>query len=82
MVLYSKIAVKNMSESVYVGINHKLGTPQEVAFRREISDVCDLFMNRFLKNCLDKYNGVPKFLVSGSHKEGFRLKGSDIDIMS
>lgn len=69
MVLYSKIAVKNMSESVYVGINHKLGTPQEVAIRREISDVCDLFMNRFLKNCLDKYNGVPKFMVSGSQKK-------------
>lgn len=86
MVLYCKMAVKNISESVYVGLCHKLGTPQEVAFRREISDVCDLFENQVIKRLRDIVYpsdlNVHKVMVSGSHREGFRLNGSDIDIMA
>ncbi|XP_052683549.1 uncharacterized protein LOC128163905 [Crassostrea angulata] len=85
MVLYSKMAVKNISESVYVGLCHKVGTPQEVAFRREITDVCDLFWNKVLKSLGDIVYpndlNVHKSMISGSHGEGFRLNGSDFDFM-
>lgn len=85
MVLYSKMAVKNISESVYVGLCDKVGTPQEVAFRREITDVCDLFLNKAFKKLGDTVypNGlnVHKFMITGSRREGFRLNGSDIDFM-
>nr|XP_034317216.1 uncharacterized protein LOC117686455 [Crassostrea gigas] len=85
MVLHSKVAVKTMSESVYVGLCHKIGTPQEVAFRREISDVCDLFENQLqvIKSGhdIDYLSNELKVMVSGSHREGFRLNGSDIDRM-
>lgn len=46
--LYSNMALKNISESVYVGMRHNIGTPNEVAFRREISDASELFINRAL----------------------------------
>lgn len=83
MVLHSKVAVKTMSESVYVGLCHKVGTPQEIVFRREITDVYDLFVNQVIKSFqyIGYLRNKVKLMVSGSHREGFRLNGSDIDHM-
>nr|XP_034322894.1 uncharacterized protein LOC117688740 [Crassostrea gigas] len=65
-----------LSESVYVGMCHKIGTPQQVASRRERCDNGELMANQLMKNQLKI-----RVMVSGSLKEGLRLPGSDIDIM-
>lgn len=80
MVFYNKMAVKNISESVYVGICHEVGTSQEVAFRREITD--ELFINQVFKHLVNIPNDDPsgiQIMDSGSHKKKFRLHGSDVD---
>ncbi|XP_065944011.1 uncharacterized protein [Magallana gigas] len=64
--------VQSMSESVYVGMCHKIGTPQQVTARRDIVDIMDL---------LDNQNNLVKSMRTGSDREGFRLRGSDMDTM-
>ena len=64
-----------MSESVYVGMCHEIGTPEEVSYRREI-----LNNQEFLDNRLRRKNHC-EIMNSGSRKEGFRLSGSDRDVM-
>nr|XP_034322927.1 uncharacterized protein LOC117688746 [Crassostrea gigas] len=66
------MALQKMSESVYVGMCHKIGTPQKVTSRRDIVDMKELF---------DNQNGWVRFMGSGSHREGFRFNDSDIDTM-
>lgn len=39
------MTVQNMSESVYVGMCLKVGTPQQVASRRDIMDITDMLDN-------------------------------------
>lgn len=70
------MAFQKMSESVYVAMCRKIGTQQQVAVRREINDIDNWFLNQ-VENRARKCVQV----VSGSQKEGFRLEGSDIDIM-
>ncbi|XP_052701244.1 uncharacterized protein LOC128178224 [Crassostrea angulata] len=67
-----EIPVQKMSESVYVGMCHKIGTPQQVASRRDIGDMMELLGN----HC-----DVWRLMDSGSRKEGFRFLNSDIDTM-
>ncbi|XP_011448995.3 uncharacterized protein [Magallana gigas] len=67
-----EIPVQKMSESVYVGMCHKIGTPQQVAFRRDIGDIWELLKNQ---------SDGGRLMSSGSRREGFRLHGSDIDNM-
>ncbi|XP_065943974.1 uncharacterized protein [Magallana gigas] len=62
-----------MSESVYVGMCHKIGTPQQVASRRDIVDILELLINQ--------YNYRVRTMWSGSDREGFRFLDSDIDVM-
>ncbi|XP_062586522.1 uncharacterized protein LOC134248123 [Saccostrea cucullata] len=69
-------AIQRISESVFVGLCHKVGTSQLVAMRRDVVDIRDMVMNRG-KTC--KYQSVT--MTSGSYREGFRLKGSDMDFM-
>lgn len=66
------MTLQKMSESVYLGMCHKIGTPKQVAFRRDIVDMTELFNNR-------NYLVIPT--LSGSRREGFRLPDSDIDAM-
>ncbi|XP_011455268.3 uncharacterized protein [Magallana gigas] len=66
-----EIPVQKISESVYVGICHKIGTPQQVASRRDIIDIWELLKNQY----------PARLMMSGSRREGFRLHGSDIDTM-
>ncbi|XP_052702565.1 uncharacterized protein LOC128179105 [Crassostrea angulata] len=64
--------VQTMSESVYVGMCIKIGTPQQVASRRDIWDIRELLRNQ---------HGVQRSMRSGSRREGFRLPDSDVDTM-
>ncbi|XP_065945015.1 uncharacterized protein [Magallana gigas] len=67
--------MQHMSESVFVGLCEIVGTTKQVAIRRETSDIKEMVENRLITN-----NGAVK-MMSGSTREGFRLKGSDIDTM-
>lgn len=68
-------AMKNMSRALYAGMCLKIGTAQQIGFRREIADTDELLTNQ-----ADRSTAMKK-VESGSHKEGFRLDGSDIDFM-
>ncbi|XP_062585024.1 uncharacterized protein LOC134246669 [Saccostrea cucullata] len=68
-------AIQRISESVFVGLCHKVGTSQLVAMRRDVVDLRDMVMNR------GKTNKDQSVMISGSYREGFRLKGSDMDFM-
>lgn len=63
-----------MVQIVYGVLCYVIGILEQVVFRREIVDMMELFVD-FRKYC--KY----KMMVSGSIKEGFRLKDFDVDFM-
>ena len=65
------MALQTLSESVYVGLCLKIGTPQEVAIRRDVIDVKELLEHKVKRT--DQYVKM----LSGSHREGFRFKDSD-----
>ncbi|XP_011415117.2 uncharacterized protein [Magallana gigas] len=69
------MAVQNISESVYVGMCLKIGTPQEVTYRRDIRDIVEMLRNN------EMLNKPFTVMLSGSQREGFRLSGSDRDVM-
>lgn len=62
-----------MSEAVFVRLCEIMGTSQQVAFRREAKDIREMISRL-------NTNGVIE-MISGSHREGFRLAGSDVDLM-
>ncbi|XP_052708198.1 uncharacterized protein LOC128183283 [Crassostrea angulata] len=67
------MAVQRISESVYVGMCLKIGTPQQVASRRDMVDIVEMLINNEM---------LPTtVMLSGSRREGFRLSGSDRDTM-
>ncbi|XP_078321144.1 uncharacterized protein LOC111114543 [Crassostrea virginica] len=69
------ITLQKMSESVYVGLCLKIGSPQQVAIRRDVVDVTELLVHKVART--DEYVKM----TSGSHREGFRIQGSDVDFM-
>ncbi|XP_062593542.1 uncharacterized protein LOC134255027 [Saccostrea cucullata] len=68
-------AIQHISESVFVGLCRKVGTSQLVAMRRDAVDISEMVINQ------QKTSDEISRMVSGSHREGLRLTGSDIDIM-
>ncbi|XP_065924470.1 uncharacterized protein [Magallana gigas] len=66
-----------VSEALYVGLcgYRPIGTPTEVTVRREVVDMMGM-----IKKPLDIHTGC-RGMDSGSHREGFRFKSSDIDTM-
>jgi hypothetical protein len=52
-----------------------VGTSQQVAMRRDVADIDDVMKNESANN----NNAI--IMWSGSNREGFRLEGSDIDVM-
>nr|XP_022308595.1 uncharacterized protein LOC111114540 [Crassostrea virginica] len=70
-----EMSLQKISESVYVGMCLKIGTPQQVAIRRDVVDVTELLRNKVARTdgCI--------MMMSGSDREGFRLEGSDVDYM-
>nr|XP_034332006.1 uncharacterized protein LOC117691059 [Crassostrea gigas] len=69
------MSVQKISESLYVGLCLKIGTPQQVASRRDIVDIEDMFTNNGI------LHNQMTIMLSGSQREGFRLSGSDRDTM-
>ncbi|XP_011414756.3 uncharacterized protein [Magallana gigas] len=67
--------LQHTSESVFVGLCEIVGTSQQVAIRRETQDINEMVENRLITN-----DNLIR-MMSGSRREGFRLKGSDIDTM-
>lgn len=69
--------LQRISEVLYVGLCREIGTPIEVAFRRSATD-----MNEIVKRSAVRYTCVGYiFMLSGSYREGFRFKSSDLDLM-
>nr|XP_022298638.1 uncharacterized protein LOC111107646 [Crassostrea virginica] len=69
------MAVQTISESVYVGLCLKIGTPQQVAIRRDVVDIKELLEHKVIRT----YYLIR--MESGSRREGFRFKDSDHDFM-
>lgn len=66
-----------VSEVLYVGLcrDKRIGTPTEVAIRREMMD-----MEEMIERPVHIYRGC-MIMKSGSHREGFRFTSSDRDVM-
>ena len=69
------MSLQILSESVYVGLCLKIGTPQQVSFRRETADVKEFFENQITR--ID--HSVTR--KGGSQREGFQLEDSDEDYL-
>nr|XP_034333416.1 uncharacterized protein LOC117691425 [Crassostrea gigas] len=69
------MAVQRISESVYVGMCLKVGTQQQVTYRRDIRDIVEMLVNN------EMLDDPVTVILSGSQREGFRLSGSDRDYM-
>nr|XP_034313010.1 uncharacterized protein LOC105341275 [Crassostrea gigas] len=67
--------LQHMSESLFVGMCQMVGTSKQVAIRRETADIKDM-LDRQIQPDDEKIA-----MLSGSNREGFRLKGSDLDFM-
>ncbi|XP_078337021.1 uncharacterized protein LOC111137539 [Crassostrea virginica] len=67
------MAIQTISESVYVGLCLKIGTPQEVVIRRDFADMSELLES--------KVTCILCRMFSGSRREGFRFLDSDADVM-
>lgn len=64
-----------ISEVLYVGLcrNKNIGTPTEVTIRRKVLEMWEI-----IERSLDKHM---IYMFTGSFKDGFRLKSSDMDAM-
>nr|XP_022308593.1 uncharacterized protein LOC111114539 [Crassostrea virginica]XP_022308594.1 uncharacterized protein LOC111114539 [Crassostrea virginica] len=69
------MTLQKISESVYMGLCLKIGTPQQVVIRRDLVDIKEL-----LEHEVARTDDFVK-MTSGSQREGFRLEGSDMDCM-
>ncbi|XP_062608628.1 uncharacterized protein LOC134270419 [Saccostrea cucullata] len=69
------LGIQHLSESVFVGLRRIVGTSQQVAMRREILEMDEVIQDQAFLS--DKF----KLITSGSYREGFRLQGSDVDMM-
>nr|XP_022288648.1 uncharacterized protein LOC111100818 [Crassostrea virginica] len=67
--------IPRLSEAVYVGMCRYVGSPTEVRIRREVTDTEEV-----LRRPVCIMRGFNR-MVSGSRREGFRLKTSDMDFM-
>ncbi|XP_061192654.1 uncharacterized protein LOC133200857 [Saccostrea echinata] len=65
-----------LSETVFVGLYFTVGSSQDVIMRREVKDFEEMMINQVI-NTRQK----DMVMTSGSRREGFRLKGSDVDLM-
>ncbi|XP_065924587.1 uncharacterized protein [Magallana gigas] len=67
--------MQHMSKSVFVVLCQLVGTSQQVTMRREMIDIAEMIDRRIT------HQNTDMLMLSGSYREGFRLKGSDIDTM-
>ena len=69
------MSLQTISESVYVGLCLKIGTPQQMAIRRDLVDIKELLEHKVTRTY------EPVRMESGSYREGFRFEDSDLDYM-
>ncbi|XP_062581383.1 uncharacterized protein LOC134243170 [Saccostrea cucullata] len=67
--------MQHLSETVFMGLEIIVGSSQHVIMRRELTDFREMMENQILKIKEDRE------MKSGSRREGFRLEGSDVDVM-
>ena len=67
--------IPSLSEDVYVVLSLYVGTPKEVKIRREVMDTEDAIWRPVWN-----MRGMD-MLCTGSRREGFRLKTSDLDML-
>ena len=67
------MALQTISESVYVGLCLEIGTLEQVAIRRDVTDINELLRKEAEEMIV--------WMQSGSKREGFRFKDSDMDYM-
>ena len=72
----SEAGFQHLCESVFVGLCQIVVTSGLVAIRREMKNISEMMRRRVAENDEDIK------MESGSMREGFRLKGSDLDVMS
>ncbi|XP_065923774.1 uncharacterized protein [Magallana gigas] len=73
--LTQRQGIQHISESVFMRLCEKVGTSQRVAMRRETVDIKEMVERQLAPN-----DGTIQML-SGSDRQGFRLKGSDMEHM-
>ncbi|XP_078321056.1 uncharacterized protein LOC111112988 isoform X3 [Crassostrea virginica] len=73
--VYIDAGFQHLCESVFVRLCQIVGTSVQVAIRRETTDMREMVGKRVADN------DDPINMESGSIREGFRLEGSDLDIM-
>ncbi|XP_078340080.1 uncharacterized protein LOC111111374 [Crassostrea virginica] len=73
--VYIDAGFQHLCESVFMRLCQIVGTSVQVAIRRETMDIAEMVERRVA----DNDNG--SVMESGSRREGFRLEGSDVDIM-
>ncbi|XP_022305606.2 uncharacterized protein LOC111112416 [Crassostrea virginica] len=73
--VYIDAGFQHLCESVFVRLCQIVGTSVQVAIRRETKDIKEMVDRRVADN-----DDVIR-MQSGSEREGFRLKGSDLDYM-
>ncbi|XP_022302107.2 uncharacterized protein LOC111110066 [Crassostrea virginica] len=73
--LYIDAGFQHLCESVFVRLCQIVGTSVQVVIRRETKDIAEMVRRRVADN------DDVIVMQSGSIREGFRLKGSDLDIM-
>ncbi|XP_022305597.2 uncharacterized protein LOC111112410 [Crassostrea virginica] len=72
--VYIDAGFQHLCESVFVRLCQIVGTSVQVAIRRETKDIAEMVKRRVEDDDVS-------VMESGSIREGFRLKGSDIDYM-
>ena len=75
MICSSDAGFQHLCESVFMRLCQIVGTSVQVAIRREIVDIAEMVARRVADN------DDVIVMESGSKREGFRLEGSDLDIM-
>lgn len=71
--IFSRMSIKKISESMYAGMCQEIGKPQQVASRRDRINEIDCLMNKIAKLIIGNQLEI---MVRGSKKEGLRLRGS------
>ncbi|XP_061192748.1 uncharacterized protein LOC133200951 [Saccostrea echinata] len=70
------LGIQYVSESVFMKLCYKVGSSEQVIMRRELVDFREMMINQVIK-----MREEDRIVTSGSHREGFRLEGSDVDLM-
>lgn len=71
--------MQHMSESVFGGLCLIVGTSQQVAIKGETTDIEEMVLRELARR--NDFTNNLYMMLSGSRKGGFRLEGSDTDVI-